>query len=75
MKRYKKEFNEGMTDEDKAAEMFVDTMMKALRNSANDPDMAKDLGYETGYRIGKAFNKKQPSYLSNFIAGVIKGIK
>lgn len=75
MKRYKKEFQEGIQDEDKAAKMFIETMMKSMRNSANDPDMAKDLGYEIGHRLGKEFYKLQPSYISKFIAGIHDGIK
>lgn len=66
---------EGIKEEDSAAMFFIQEMMSSLRNTANDSDMAKDLGYEVGYRLSKTFNKLQPPYISDFVKGVIKGIK
>ncbi len=74
-KKEKIELKESIRDEDAAGIFFIQEMMKSLKNTANDKQMAQELGYEIGYRIQKSFAKHQPQYLNDFTRGVIKGIK
>lgn len=77
MRRYQQKFRieEGIRDEDQAAEMFISAMMESLRNAGNDPQMVEELGYEIGHRLIKAFGKVAPQYITEFSRGITSGAK